>query len=82
MPRYALLAKSDWDHETPLLQDCPGVVLVSADRLPAWVHRLTGRASLLSNTNVARKLRNGERVYIAPDNRAAAIGLLVQAVSE
>lgn len=78
--KYALLLKRDWDHETERLQDCPGSVIVPVERLGQWTEDMTGRAYVLTYGSVGRKLRNGERVYIAPRNPLGS-GLLIQKVS-
>ena len=74
--QYAILAKSEWDHTTERLQDCPGVLIVDIENLGAHVEALTGRGYMLANGNIGRKLREGKRVYIAGFE-----GLLIQKVT-
>jgi len=79
---YAVLPKSAWDHTTEDLASCEGVTLVPLAKLSDVVSLLTGKGWLLLNANVQRKLRNGERVYIAPERYVGmGVGLLIQKVT-
>lgn len=79
--QYAILGKAEWDHKTERLQDCPGVHIVGVEDLGRVVQDRTGRAHVLANGNVGRKLRDGKRVYISADIMNHDGPLLVQKVS-
>jgi hypothetical protein len=74
---YAIVRKTDWDHETPLV-DCGGAILADWPGTLKVVGELSGRAGALTIPSVERKLREGERAYIAP--RPGLAGVLVQKV--
>jgi hypothetical protein len=79
--QYAISAKRDWDHKTERLQDCAGVHIVSIEDLGRIVQARTGRAHMLANGNIGRKLREGKRVYIGHLNGDGRCGILVQKVT-
>jgi hypothetical protein len=77
--RFAIIAKADWDHERPVA-DHEACYFADQYNLVGLVERLTGRAHVLSAPSVARKLRKGQRVYVAADKDHGRAGVLVEPV--
>lgn len=76
---YALLPKNDWDHATEIY-DHGGAIFVHTSAIDDRVDGLTGRTNVLRIPSIARKLREGKRVYIQGNRARGELSLLVQRV--
>lgn len=79
MLNYAVIEKDRWDHRTERIQDCADSRIVGITDIGRVVEDLTGRGWALAVGSAGRKLRAGERVYIAADDSRP--GVIVQKCS-